>query len=144
MSAWEHSTKWGWQKKTYDIYRLYVRDQAPSYEGSDRDCADLSITLLIEFAYKHKLSLTIQDGVGGFYMSKASGMISGPKSDRELSDSITWNSKDEYLHVVQKRTSAKDLVQKNARVNEAGPTAGDLMLRYKDGEGHAALVFYFY
>lgn len=151
MPAWEH--KYGWQQSVYDRYRLFVRDSAVNLEGDEHDCADLSIMLIVQFAAKHNLCLTFRDGVDGFYISKASGLISGPiGGPYELSDKITWGSLDEYLHVVQKRTSAKDLVQRNTRVNDAGPTAGDLMLRYKastrwywdNSEGHAALVFYYY
>jgi hypothetical protein len=151
MPAWEH--KYGWRQSVYDRYRLFVRDTAKSLEGDDHDCADLSIMLIVQFAAKHNLCLTFRDGVDGMYISKASGMISGPLGGPyELSDDITWNSQDEYLHVVQKRTSAKDLIFRNTRPNSTGPTAGDLMLRYKaadhwyrdNSEGHAALVFYYY
>src|SRR5579885_1908555 len=144
MPAWEHSKEWGWQHKTYDMYRLYVKDKAPGLIGDEHDCADLSITLMVEFAYRKKLCVSFKDNVTGLYISKASGLITGFPGRHELSDSITWNSRDEFLHVVQKRTSAKDLVLNNTRVNDAGPTAGDLMLRYQNGEGHAALVFYSY
>jgi hypothetical protein len=52
MSAWTHSTQWGWNSETYYMYRRYVARHAKSYEKSDKDCADLSIIVLVEFAAK--------------------------------------------------------------------------------------------
>ena len=147
MAAWEH--KYGWNSDVYYRYRKYVMATAPSYENSDRDCADLSITLLIEFAAKHHLCVTFQDAVGGMYISKATGLIQDTPKGPGLVEKFTWSSKDEYLKTVLKRTSAWDLFWHNSRRNEHGPVPGDMMLRAKKGwvgpisypASHAALVF---
>jgi len=55
MSAWEHSTAWGWNSKTYYMYRKHVAAKARSLEKRHEDCADLSIGLLAEFAADKKL-----------------------------------------------------------------------------------------
>ena len=141
MAAWVH--RYGWNADVYYRYRKYVMAQAPSYEKSDRDCADLSITLLIEFAAGHGLCVTFMDSKGGIYISKATGLVQGsPGGKYELDDDITWDSKDEFLTTVRKRTSAWDLFYHNSRTNEYGPVPGDLMLRAKaKDDSHAALVF---
>src|SRR5438309_1872353 len=100
MPAWEHSTTWGWNSKTYYMYRKYVMANAKALEKSDQDCADLSIQLLVYFAEDKKLCLTIRDAVGGMYISKAPGLIRGSARDYELDDDITWSTKDEYLNWV--------------------------------------------
>jgi hypothetical protein len=49
MAAWRHWAYWG--PATYPAYRKYVTEWAPRYRGrTDLDCADMSLTLLIEFA----------------------------------------------------------------------------------------------
>lgn len=141
MSAWDH--RYGWTSDVYYRYRKYVMANATSYEKSERDCADLSITLLIEFAAKHLLPLTFQDAVDGKYISKAKGLIQKTsKGNYELDDDVTWKSKDDFVKAVLSRTSAWDLYRYNSRINEYGPVPGDLMLRAKEkSDSHAALVF---
>jgi hypothetical protein len=147
MAAWDH--RYGWTADVYYRYRKYVMAKARSYEKSDRDCADLSVTLMIEFAAKHSLCVTFQDAADGVYISKAKGLIRRTPKGAELDDDVTWNTKDEFLNAVLKRTSAWDLFHFNSRTNEYGPTPGDLMLRAKKGwfgpisypDSHAALVF---
>ena len=138
MAAWVH--RYGWNADAYYRYRKYVMAQAPSYEKSDRDCADLSITLLIEFAAGHGLCVTFMDSKGGIYISKATGLVQGsPGGKYELDDDITVDLKDEFLTTVRKRTSAWDLFYHNSRTNEYGPVPGDLMLRAKaKDDSHAA------
>jgi len=141
MAAWEH--RYGWNADVYYRYRKYVMAEATSLEKSDKDCADLSIMLLIQFAEKYKLCVTFTDAKGGRYISKAKGLIRELAKGRyELDDDITWQSPDDFLNAVQKRTSAWDLFYHNSRKNDHGPTPGDLMLRAKaKDESHAALVF---
>ena len=151
MAAWEH--KYGWNNDVYWRYRKDVRAKATSYEGSDKDCADLSMLLLIDFAARLKLCLTFTDAKGGRYISKAKGLIQPTaKGGWELDDGHRWNSKEEFVKTVLGRTSAWDLAYHNSRVSQFGPVAGDLMLRAKKGwvglfsypESHAALVFQTY
>jgi hypothetical protein len=141
MAAWTHSTQWGWNSKTYYMYRKYVIAHARSYEKSDKDCADLSITMLVEFAAKYQLTVTFQDAKNGLYVSKAAGLIRGSSAHHELDDDITWGSKEEFLATVRKRTSARDLLFNNSRESEFGPLPGDLMLKSDDEDSHAAIVF---
>src|SRR6476661_5716286 len=124
MAAWEH--RYGWNADVYYRYRKYVISKAKAYEGSDRDCADLAISLMIDFAAGLNLCLTFSDATGGTYISKARGLIQ-PTTKRgwELDDDITWSSKEEYVKAVLKRTSAWDLANYNCRVNQYGPTPGD-------------------
>src|SRR4051794_28807293 len=141
MAAWAH--RYGWNSDVYYRYRKAVMAKARSYEKSDRDCADLSITLLIEFAAAHGLCVTFTDGKDRRYISKAGGLVQGsPGGKYELDDDVTWDSKEEFLATVRKRTSAWDLFYHNSRVNEYGPVPGDLMLRAEaKDDSHAALVF---
>jgi hypothetical protein len=148
MAAWEH--RYGWNADVYYRYRKYVISKAKAYEGSDRDCADLAISLMIDFAAGLNLCLTFSDATGGTYISKARGLIQPTtKGGWELDDDITWSSKEEYVNAVLKRTSAWDLAKYNSRVNQYGPVPGDLMLRARKGwfgpisypASHAALVF---
>src|SRR6185503_6524122 len=148
MAAWEH--RYGWNADVDYRYRKYVISKAKAYEGSDRDCADLAISLMIDFAAGLNLCLTFSDATGGTYISKARGLIQPTtKGGWELDDDITWSSKEEYVKAVLKRTSAWDLAKSNSRVNQYGPVPGDLMLRARKGwfgpisypASHAALVF---
>ena len=116
MAAWEH--KYGWNLDVYYRYRKYVMANGAGYEGSDRDCADVAMSLLIDFAESHNLCLTLRDATGGTYISKATGLIQPTtKGGWELDKNITWSSKDEYVKAVLGRTSAWDLAQSNSRVN---------------------------
>src|SRR5437016_851437 len=91
MAAWVH--QYGWDADTYYRYRKHVMAKAKSYEKSDKDCADLSIMLLIEFAADHSLCVTFQDAKHGVYISKAKGLIRYLNSGKyELDDDITWDS----------------------------------------------------
>jgi hypothetical protein len=148
MAAWEH--RYGWNADVYYRYRKYVMVKAPGFERSDRDCADLSMTLLIDFAEKNKLCLTFTDDKGNRYISKAKGIIRpATRGDWVLDEDISWNSKDSFVKTILGRTSAWDLAKHNSRINQYGPTPGDLMLRAKKGwfgpisypASHAALVF---
>lgn len=148
MPAWEHM--YGWNSDVYYRYRKYVMSKAKGLEKSDRDCADLSMTLLIDFAHDLKLCLTFTDATGGRYISKAKGLIQpNNKGGWELDDDITWNDKEGFVDAVLGRTSAWDLAKHNTRINQYGPVPGDLMLRAKTGwvgpisypASHAAIVF---
>ena len=73
MAAWVH--KYGWNIDVYYRYRKYVMANGAGYEGSDRDCADVAMSLLIDFAASLNLCLTFRDATGGTYISKATGLI---------------------------------------------------------------------
>src|SRR5437764_15274911 len=91
MAAWVH--QYGWNADVYYRYRKYVMSEIGRYEKSDRDCADVSMSLLIDFANDRNLCLTFSDAKGGIYISKAKGLIR-PKNGGgwELDDDITWSS----------------------------------------------------
>ena len=148
MAAWVHKVRL--ERRCVYRYRKYVIAKAKDYEGSDRDCADVAMSLLIDFAERLNLCLTFTDAKRGTYISKAKGLVQPTtKGGWELDDDITWSSKEEYVKAVLGRTSAWDLANYNSRVNQYGPTPGDLMLRAKQGwfgpfqypSSHAALVF---
>ena len=63
MAAWHHRAHWG--PTTYSRYRTYVTEWAPTYRGrKDLDCADMSLTLLIEFAAANGLAVTLKSDDG--------------------------------------------------------------------------------
>ncbi|HEY7336131.1 MAG TPA: hypothetical protein VH639_14675 [Bryobacteraceae bacterium] len=128
MAAWRHFKYW--KKDTYKHYRGFVAQNAEKYAGSRLDCADLSMTLMIDFAAAQGLCLTFTDLNGIRYISKATRQHpAGLKS---------WgSSRDEYTKAVLDRLSAKSLLRKNTISNPRGPAPGDLILK----EDHAALVY---
>jgi hypothetical protein len=132
MSAWTH-TNW-WQPGTYSEYRRFVSQQAPQYRGQTADCADISLTLLVDFASQHGLPLTFWDNSDVRYISK--GTRQTPKDSR-VGHTRTWSNKADFLYAVKKRIGAKSLLQKNTMTNPSGPQPGDLM----SSTEHAALVF---
>ena len=131
MAAWTHVQYW--THALYASYRQYVTANAPTYEGDTRDCADLSVTLLIEFAASNGLPLTFYDNADVMYVSKA---------ERQHSKSYhvhvrSWKNKDEYSKAIQARIGASSLFNQNMEPNPRGPEAGDLMIK----QDHAALIF---
>src|SRR3712207_3708469 len=76
MPAWKHSdvndcTAW----ETYGNYRKYVGSKGADMRWREEDCANLSMSLLIDFAAEHGLTLTFEDNAGRRYISKASGVV---------------------------------------------------------------------
>src|SRR5215469_4981807 len=132
MSAWTH-TNW-WQPNTYGEYRRFVSQRAPQYRGQTADCADISLTLLVDFASQRGLPLTFWDNADVRYISKATRQT--PKDSR-IAHTRTWSNKAEFLRAVQKRIGADSLLKKNTLTNPSGPQPGDLM----SSAQHTALVF---
>ena len=137
MAAWKH---WSyWTAVTYPAYRKYVGQNAPLYRGrQDLDCADMSLTLLIEFAAEHGLPVTLSSDDGTRFISKATRQT--PTSYASLHTTYKWKNKDEYLRAVINRLNAKSVFSHNTAVNPRGPEPGDLMCK----TDHVALVFKVY
>jgi hypothetical protein len=53
MPAWMQGNNWN--GSYYKAYRDYVETTAPSLNGEEEDCADLSLRLLVDFAEEHAL-----------------------------------------------------------------------------------------
>src|SRR4029078_8053937 len=131
MAASQHYQYWS--SKVYEIgYREFVKANAEKLEGDTRDCADLSLSLLIEFAAIHGLPVTFYDNAGMRYISKG-----GRQSPSGGLLGKTWKDKESYMKGVLSRIGAKSLFNQNMEPNPRGPEPGDLMIK----EDHAALVF---
>src|SRR6266536_700725 len=93
MAAWLHRAYWG--HSTYPAYRKYVTQWAPSYRGRrDLDCADISLTLLIEFAAANGLPVTLRSDDGTRFISKATRQT--PTAYLSQHKTYSWSNKDEY------------------------------------------------
>jgi len=111
MAAWRHSRYWG--DRTYNEYRAYVIKWGPRQRGrQDLDCADISISLLIEFAAKAGLPVTFWDNDQVRYPSKGSRQTPAARVFN-----WSWNSVEEYLTAVTSRIQSKSLVNQNTVVN---------------------------
>lgn len=151
MGAWTHKN--AWNDVFYARYRQYVAQNAPSYQGTkDVDCADLSITLLIDFAAKNFLPVTFRDADGSLLCSKAVGMwrcTQGYPTKAELYGPPFIHPV-VFLGVVRKQIQVKSLWYWNTVENPSNFGPGDLMLKYQTKLGvittadHAALVFAVY
>lgn len=144
MAAWKHVNFWN--EGFYKMYRQDAAKDAPSLEGTkDVDCADLSITALVDFAEKHFLPVTFLDASGFLYCSKANipwGMLNHTRRN------LFWYSKSMFLGVVRTFIQVKSLYGFNTTENGSGPEPGDLLMRYKEWPvigkvrlHHTALVF---
>lgn len=133
MAAWTHSKYWNAQK--YQEYRKYVSDHAENYEGTTDDCADISMSLLLDFAATNGLPLTFYDNDGVRYISKATGQVGGTRFRGHTNK--TWDNKDEYIKAVKDRIGSKSLFSQNMEPNPNGPEPGDLMI----SRDHTALVY---
>lgn len=131
MAAWKHHRYW--TAHLYSLYRKYVYVRAESLEGSTLDCADLSVSLLMEFASFKGLCVTFTDNDGTRYISKATGQCpSGLKH---------WGDRQEkYVQAVLDRIGAESLFLHNMDINPRGPEVGDMMLK----ADHAAMVYRVY
>jgi hypothetical protein len=119
----------------YQEYRKFVSEEAPKFRGKKPDCADISITLLINFAALRGLPVTFWDNDHVRYVSKATRQT--PSGGLRT---LFWRNADEYLDVVRRRIGAEALVDHNMVINPRGPEPGDLMGHLE----HAALVFRVY
>ena len=138
MPAWKHFAVWN--DALYEEYRAYVKTAAPQLRWRSEDCADLSISLLIDFAAKRGLEVTFADNDQNYYMSRARGAP-------VLDPYFRWNSKEQFSEVVKRKIGVSSLWKQNTEKNEDGPMPGDLMMRYQDFRGgyhHAALVYQTY
>jgi hypothetical protein len=118
----------------YAEYRKYVERTAPSMKSRIEDCADLCMTLLIDFASANGLSLTFTDGDGVRYLSLLKWQIPCISMFGRV---LTWEDTEGYKKAVLDRLNAASLYTRNTKVNPSGPQTGDLMMT----KGHAALVF---
>lgn len=117
-------------------------------ERSDKDCADLSMELLIDFAKEHGLPVTFLDASGFIFCSKASFAFGPWRNARAYA---LWYSKETFTKWVQEFIQTKSLYKYNTEKNASGPEAGDLMMRYTTvpilgitDDHHTALVFAVY
>ena len=137
MAAWRHGAYWG--SATYQAYRNYVTETAPRYRARrDLDCADMSLTLLIEFAAANGLSVTLRSDDGTRFISK--GTRQAPTAYLSAHKTYSWSNKEEYLRAVINRLNAKSVFSQNTEINPIGPQPGDLMCK----PDHTALVFKVY
>jgi hypothetical protein len=130
MSAWTHRSVWN--AHHYHAYRHYVARSASSFRGQTPDCADISITTIIDFAALYGLPLTFWDNAGVRYISKATR-----QSPKSMLHTRSWGTADDYLTAVRARINADSLLNRNTVPNPRGPEPGDIMA----SSSHAALVF---
>lgn len=77
MAAWRHFASW--VPTTYEYYRAFVIERAPAFRGrTDLDCADMSLTLLIEFAAQKGLPITLLNNSNIRFISKATRQMMAP------------------------------------------------------------------
>ena len=131
MAAWKHFNYW--TEDFYRRYRSYVQIKGPKLQGKELDCADLSLSLMLDFAAENGLCLTFADNDGVRYISK--GTHQSPKAGL-MHHNREWKGRHTYVEAVLGRINAKSLVKKNMVINPRGPEVGDLMLK----SDHAALV----
>jgi len=138
MSAWEHRNYWN--KEFYNGYRKHVARAAYTFAGHPHlDCADLSISLLIDFAFVNGLPLTFKTNDGSILSSKTTEQ----KPAHWLSCAREWSDAMEYKSAVLSEIGTYALWNHNTQENLHGPLAspGDLMIRFhKNGFHHTALV----
>ncbi len=79
-----------------EAYPGFVREAAPAWvaEGIRLDCADFSITLLVEYAARHELPLSFR------HFSATGGV------DEARAQSATFTSKEQYAKFVRSRVNA--------------------------------------
>jgi hypothetical protein len=145
MPAWKHTAQWSDDLKA--AYRKTVASTAPTKAGNQGlDCADLSDSLLIEFAARNGLPLMFKDNDDVEYRSRFDGQspyrevpVVGYRMGK------TWSTKDEYMNAVVARIGTKALSEKNLDPADCNPIeAGDLMIAFKDNIHHTSLVYRVY
>lgn len=142
MPAWNHTSQWTDELKA--AYRKTVATTAPTMAGHEGlDCADLSNSLLIEFAARNGLPLTFKDNDDREYASQLTGQ--GPVNPMGIHAGKNWSSKDSYLDVVVSRIGTQAMSTKNLDPADRNPIQpGDLMIAYKDNMHHTALIYRVY
>src|SRR5262245_9823694 len=145
MAAWKHFRNWN--DTAYQSYRKHVEARAPQFRGRNEDCADLSMLLLIEFAAKEGLPVTLEDNDNNQYSSRESETVyyKGGQAGKYMfanlaKRSVTWRDSAEFYDAVKRRIGAEALWKENTEVNYGAPVAGDLLLN----KSHCALVFRVY
>jgi hypothetical protein len=136
MAAWRHSAIW--TPTAYEQYRGYVIENAPKKRGATPDCADISLTLLIEFAASKGLPVTLRNRSRFRFISKATRQ--SPTTHLSPHRSFSWKTRDQFLEAVRNRLNAVSVYNDNTVVNGRGPEPGDLMCK----PDHVALVFKMY
>ncbi len=154
MPAWE--TKRKWTDEYVEGYRLYVSTSAPFKRGAGpEDCADLSMSLLIDFASSFELPLTFKNEDGWIYLSEGTHAAKVGRTSLTLRNffdpraegagSASWEDKEEFRQAIWKHMNVRDLWNHNTRPTNLGrPRPGDLMMRYGGGNHHCALVYQVY
>lgn len=120
-------------------YRNYVDAEAPRLKGRKEDCANLSMTLLIDFAAQNQLPVTFHDNNWNIYCSKASRQWMDDPSNTK-----TWRNKDEFMKVVYSRIGSPNLKINTFEVKDLNDIwSGDLIWKMDEAkdEHHTALVF---
>jgi hypothetical protein len=129
MAAWKDTAAWNNGLK--DAYRNFVRASAPDKWGSKGlDCADLSNSMLIDFAYSHSLPLTFVDNDGKKYSSWAKG----ESPYREIGSwrwGKEWSNKEEYWEAVRDRIGTAAMFKRNTEAKRGDIEPGDLMIAYE-------------
>lgn len=69
LAAWKHTNWWndGWKQK----YRNFVSQHAKDYVKRPEDCATLTVMLLVDFAAKNGLPVTLRGQGGCLWISKS-------------------------------------------------------------------------
>lgn len=145
MPAWKHTASWNDARKA--AYRKEVSERAKFKAGTEGlDCADLSNSLLIDFAEKNGLPVTFKDNDDVEYASLNGGQspyreipIVGHRMGK------TWSTKSEYADAVIARIGTESLSKKNLSATDQNPILpGYLMIAYKGNMHHTSLVYRVY
>lgn len=145
MPAWKHTASWNDELKA--AYRKEVARRGPLQAGTeDLDCADLSNSLLIDFAARNGLPLTFRDNDDVEYASLNGGQspyreipIVGHRMGK------TWSTKSEYQDAVIARIGTESLSEKNLSAGDRNPILpGYLMIVFEGKMHHTSLVYHVY
>lgn len=145
MPAWKSTNRWS--ESMYQQYRASTTTIAKGLGGTKGvDCADLTITPLVQFAAAHFLPVTFLNMEGVLLCSNADQPwdINGEKINRP------WFSDTTFLDVVRDLINVKSLYKHNTIDRGDSPIKpGDLGMRYESIFGktildHAFLVFEVY
>jgi hypothetical protein len=137
MAAWEHSRYWN--QGAMAQYREYVEAEAPRRKGRTEDCANLSLTLLIDFAAENQLPVTFRDNNLVLYCSKGSCQYPDDSVKNR-----TWRNKDDFMKVISARIGSPNLAINTFEVkNLQDIWPGDLMWKWNPvtKERHTAIIF---
>lgn len=142
MPAWNHTISWNDDMK--NAYRKVVAQTAPTWAGHQGlDCADLSNSLLIDYAASQGLVLRFKDNDDTEYVSRFDGQT--PYREVPLVGyrmGKTWSNKEEYQKAVIDRIGTEAMANKNLDgTDRTNIQAGDLMIAFNDHQHHTALVY---